>query len=164
MPLTVDDADRVVKAPVLGVLAPTVMLLIEPAVPIRVVNVPGAGVTAPTVILLIEPAVPIRVVKVPAAGVVPPMAGGLAKYVEKPVPLTVDDADNVVNAPVLGVVAPTEMLLIVPLVAVNVLLTDRLPERVVLPVAASVPVMLALPLTLMLPKLFSASMTLVALA
>ena len=35
------------------------------------------------------------------------MAGGEAKYVLKPVPETVLEADSVVNAPVFGVVAPT---------------------------------------------------------
>jgi hypothetical protein len=56
----------------------------------------------------------INAVNVPAAAAVPPMAGGLAKYVLNPVPETVLDADSVVNAPVLAVVAPTEALLIVP--------------------------------------------------
>ena len=56
----------------------------------------------------------LSVVNAPAAGAVPPMAGGLARYVLKPVPLTVLDADKVVNAPVEAVVAPIDMLLIVP--------------------------------------------------
>ena len=55
-----------------------------------------------------------NVVNVPAAAAVPPMAGGEARYVLKPEPLTVLEALNVVNAPVLAVVAPTDMLLIVP--------------------------------------------------
>ena len=42
-----------------------------------------------------------------AAAAVPPMAGGEARYVLKPVPLTVEDAESVVNAPVFAVVAPT---------------------------------------------------------
>jgi hypothetical protein len=42
------------------------------------------------------------------------MAGGDARYVEKPVPLTVEEADKVVNAPVEAVVAPTEALFTVP--------------------------------------------------
>jgi hypothetical protein len=46
------------------------------------------------------------VVKLPAAGAVPPIAGGLARYVEKPVPDTVLLADSVVNAPVFGAVPP----------------------------------------------------------
>lgn len=37
---------------------------------------------------------------------VPPIAGGEARYVEKPVPLTVLDAASVVNAPVFGAVDP----------------------------------------------------------
>jgi hypothetical protein len=48
----------------------------------------------------------VRVVNDPAAAAVPPMAGGLAKYVEKPVPLTVDDALRVVNAPAAAAVPP----------------------------------------------------------
>lgn len=46
----------------------------------------------------------------PALAAVPPIAGGEAKYVENPVPETVDDADKVVKAPVDGVVAPTAIL------------------------------------------------------
>jgi hypothetical protein len=38
---------------------------------------------------------------------VPPIAGGEARYVLNPVPDTVLDADRVVKAPVLAVVAPT---------------------------------------------------------
>ena len=44
-----------------------------------------------------------RLENLPAAGVVPPMAGGDARYVEKPVPDTVDEADNVVKAPAAAV-------------------------------------------------------------
>jgi hypothetical protein len=57
--------------------------------------------------------VAVSVVKVPAAAADPPIAGGLAKYVLNPVPLTVELADNVVNAPVDAVVAPILVLLIV---------------------------------------------------
>jgi hypothetical protein len=46
------------------------------------------------------------VVNVPAAAAVPPIAGGEARYVEKPVPLTVLDALSVENAPVEAVVLP----------------------------------------------------------
>ena len=56
----------------------------------------------------------VKLVNVPAAAAVPPIAGGLAKYVLNPVPDTVLLALSVVNAPVLAVVAPTDMLLIVP--------------------------------------------------
>ena len=59
------------------------------------------------------------VVNAPAAAAVPPIAGGLARYVLKPVPLTVLDADNVVNAPVLAVVAPTVPLMFIEAVPVN---------------------------------------------
>jgi hypothetical protein len=48
----------------------------------------------------------VTVVNVPAAAAVPPIAGGEARYVEKPVPVTVLDALSVVNAPVEGVVLP----------------------------------------------------------
>lgn len=44
--------------------------------------------------------------KVPAAAAVPPIAGGEARYVEKPVPETVDDALSVVNAPAAAVDCP----------------------------------------------------------
>ena len=56
-------------------------------------------------VLRLEP-LTVNCVKVPAAAAVPPIAGGDAKYVENPAPLTVLLADNVVNAPVLVVVAP----------------------------------------------------------
>jgi hypothetical protein len=56
----------------------------------------------PKVVLPVE----LRFVNVPAAGVVPPIAGGLARYVEKPVPLTVLDALNVVKAPAAAAVPP----------------------------------------------------------
>jgi len=49
---------------------------------------------------------PTSVVNVPAAAVVPPIAGGLARYVVNPAPLTVDDALSVVNAPVDAAVEP----------------------------------------------------------
>jgi hypothetical protein len=43
---------------------------------------------------------------------VPPIAGGDAKYAVKPAPLTVLDADRVVNAPEDAVVLPTGVALI----------------------------------------------------
>jgi hypothetical protein len=49
----------------------------------------------------------VTVVPVIAAAEVPPMAGGEARYVLKPVPLIVLLAASVVKDPVLGVVAPT---------------------------------------------------------
>jgi len=48
----------------------------------------------------------VTVVNVPAAAAVPPIAGGEARYVVKPVPDTVEEADNVVNAPAAAVVPP----------------------------------------------------------
>ena len=87
-PLTVLLADRVVNAPVFGVVAPTV---------------PLCGPTRPVFAVIVVPVI--------AAAVVPPMAGGDARYVEKPAPLTVLLAESVVNAPVLGVVAPTAPLI-----------------------------------------------------
>jgi hypothetical protein len=79
---------------------------------------------------------PVSVVKAPVLAAVPPIAGGLAKYDEKPAPLTVELADRVVKAPVLGVVAPTDVLLIEPpeIVALDV---ERL-ERVASPVVVRV--------------------------
>ncbi len=68
------------------------------------------------VVLNVSAPVADRVVNDPAAAAVPPIAGGDAKYVENPVPLTVLDADNVVNAPVDAVVAPIDMLFMVPVV------------------------------------------------
>ena len=50
------------------------------------------------------------VVPVIAAAVVPPIAGGDAKYVEKPEPDIVDDADSVVKDAGLGTFAPMTVL------------------------------------------------------
>lgn len=93
---------------------------------VRLVNAPVLGVVAPTVPLSapLKPVLAVMVVPVIAAAVMPPIAGGLARYVENPVPLTVELADNVVNAPVLGVVAPTVPLMFieaVPDALVNVM-------------------------------------------
>jgi hypothetical protein len=112
VPLTVLDALSVVNAPAAGVVAPTVPL-----------SAPANDVLA------------VMVVPVMAAAAVPPMAGGLARYVLNPVPLTVLDALRVVNAPAAGVVAPT-----VPLSA---------PAKDVLAVMV-VPVMAAIAIRLLL--------------
>ena len=48
----------------------------------------------------------LKVVNAPVEAVELPIAGGLAKYVLKPVPETVDEADKVVNAPVEAVELP----------------------------------------------------------
>ena len=49
---------------------------------------------------------PDSVVNDPAAAAVPPIAGGEARYVLKPVPLTVEDADSVVKLPAAAAVPP----------------------------------------------------------
>lgn len=90
-PLTVLDADRVVNAPVAGVVAPTVPLRAPANLVFAVIIVP-----------------------VMAAAAVPPMAGGDARYVVKPAPLIVLVADRVVKAPVLAVDAPTVVALMDP--------------------------------------------------
>ena len=53
----------------------------------------------PPGIFVVKFPVALRVVKEPAAGADPPIAGGEARYVLKPVPETVLDADKVVNEP-----------------------------------------------------------------
>ena len=60
-----------------------------------------------------------KVVNAPAAAAVPPIAGGEARYVLKPVPLTVEEAESVVNAPVFAVVAPTVPLILMLAVPVK---------------------------------------------
>jgi hypothetical protein len=95
------------------------MLLIVPAVPELIVMVPAPVVVYDwllVVVLAVTAPVADRVVNEPAAAAVPPIAGGLARYVLNPVPETVLDADSVVNAPVEAVVAPIDMLLMVPVV------------------------------------------------
>jgi hypothetical protein len=75
------------------------------------------------------------VVKLPAAAAVPPIAGGDARYVENPEPLTVLLAERVVNAPVDAVVAPTLALLIAPPVMALLLEFELMPSvNVVRPV------------------------------
>ena len=75
---------------------------------VSVVNVPASGVVAPIDMLLIVPAVPELIVIVPAPVVVYDCALVVVLMVTAPV------ADSVVNAPVDAVVAPIDMLLIVP--------------------------------------------------
>jgi hypothetical protein len=119
VPETVLLALNVVNAPVDAVVAPIDMLLIVPVVPELIVIVPVLVVVYDwllVVVLCKIAVVAVNDVNVPAAAAVPPIAGGLAKYVLNPVPETVLDADSVVNAPVLAVVAPIDILLIVPVV------------------------------------------------
>jgi len=80
---------------------------------------------------------PTNVVNVPAAGAVPPMAGGDARYVLKPAPLTVDDALKVVNAPVLAAVEPIA----------GGLERSNVPPRVIVPVVVIGPPVSVIPLT-----------------
>lgn len=87
--------------------AATVLLTNSPTLPalaLLFVVVP----TMPAVWLGVIVEVADKVVNAPAAGVVPPIAGGDARYVEKPVPLTVLLAARVVNAPAPGVVDPID--------------------------------------------------------
>jgi len=126
----------VVNVPASGVVAPIDILLMVPAVPelivivpapvvvydwllvvvlnvvapvaVKAVNVPARAVVAPIDMLLIVPAVPELIVIVPAPVVVYDCALVVVLMVTAPV------ADNVVNAPVDAVVAPIDMLLIVP--------------------------------------------------
>ncbi|WP_217589743.1 hypothetical protein [Burkholderia sp. GbtcB21] len=73
-----------------------------PALALSLVVVP----TMPAVLDGVIALVAWSVVNLPAAAAVVPIAGGDARYVLKPVPLTVLDAESVVNAPVPGVVEP----------------------------------------------------------
>jgi hypothetical protein len=123
VPLTVEDAASVVNDPVAGVVAPTVPLI---------------GPLKATLAVIV---VPPSVVNVPAAAAVPPMAGGEARNVVKPAPLTVEVADSVVNAPVEAVVAPTEALFTVPPLMVAVLMVG---DVRVLAVSVCVPLMVTM--------------------
>ena len=65
------------------------------------------GLTVPvTVELSVRTLLALNVVNAPAAADVVPIAGGLARYVLKPAPLTVELADKVVNAPDPATVEP----------------------------------------------------------
>jgi hypothetical protein len=68
----------------------------------------------------------VKVVNVPAAALDPPIAGGLARYVLKPAPLTVELADSVVNEPAAAVDCPTATLLMLPAVA-GLIVTEPVP-------------------------------------
>lgn len=74
-----------------------------PAFALSFVDVP----TMPAVLDGVMAPVVCSVVNFPVFAVVPPIAGGDARYVENPLPLTVLLADSVVNAPVEAVVDPT---------------------------------------------------------
>lgn len=67
---------------------------------------PNVVPTIPDVVEGVMVLVACRVVNFPDDGVVPPIAGGDARYVENPVPLTVLEALSVVNAPLEAVVFP----------------------------------------------------------
>ena len=67
--------------------------------------VPEKTRLVPTVVVLEDESV----VKLPAAGDEPPIAGGEARYVLKPVPDTVELALKVVNAPAAAVRLPIVM-------------------------------------------------------
>ena len=58
MPDTVEDAAKVVNAPVVGVVAPTVPLTLIDAVPVRLVTVPLEGVPRAPPLTTTAPAVP----------------------------------------------------------------------------------------------------------
>lgn len=62
--------------------------------------------TIPDVVDGVNVLVDVSVVNLPLAAAVPPMAGGDARYVEKPEPDTVEEADNVVNDPPAAAVPP----------------------------------------------------------
>ena len=82
------------------------VLLVRIWVSSSVTNVFDAGIDVPFSVVVLEAE---RVVNAPAAAAVPPMAGGEAKYVLKPVPETVDEAESVVNAPPAAVRFPIVM-------------------------------------------------------
>ncbi len=122
MPL---EAESVVNAPVLGVVAPTGVLLIDP--PVIVGAFPKAGSTAAPAEISICPAVP-GAAK-PTAPVPSPIRTLCALRAFCPVPPLATPtgvvAVNVVKAPVFGVVAPTGVLLIEPVVIAT---PDIVPE------------------------------------
>jgi len=150
------DADRVVKAPVLAVVAPMDALLIVLAAVGLIVNAPaGLIVTVPVPVGLIATfaeaglnvTVPVAVIVVnrPAAAVVTPMdrllmvpavagfsvtvpvpVGLIATFADAGLNVVVLDADRVVKAPVLAVVAPMDRLLMVPAVA-GLIVTNPVP-------------------------------------
>ena len=80
-------------------------------------------------------------------GAVPPIAGGLARYVENPVPLTVLDAERVVAATVDGVVAPS-----VPFRAAVVKVRPAIDVVVLLPTIEVDPMTIGNPLDPPLPQ------------
>ena len=73
--------------------------------PDAMAEVPSAEVPLAIISVALKP-LAFSVVKLPAAAAVPPIAGGEAKYVLKPVPLTVEVADSVVKAPAAGAEPP----------------------------------------------------------
>lgn len=91
----------VIAVPVVELLANSPIL---PAFALSARVVP----TIPEVVEGVNVLVDCRVVNLPAAAAVVPIAGGDAKYVENPVPLTVPEADRVVADTLAGVVLPSD--------------------------------------------------------
>ena len=98
----------------------------------------------------------LNVVNAPAAAAVPPIAGGDAKYVEKPVPDTVEDALKVVNAPVLAVplpiapgeanvAPPNELALRLATFVVDATVNGAVPVAMVDSIVVNLPVLGAVP-------------------
>jgi hypothetical protein len=102
--LVIEPANIVlVTVPVSVVYTPLVTVLALPPIDKLATAVVEATVKGAVPVAIVD----VTVVNLPVDAVVPPIAGGLARYVLNPVPLTVDDALSVVNAPVDAVVAPT---------------------------------------------------------
>ena len=108
MRVTVEDVVKVVNAPVLGVVAPTVPLMLMLAVPVRFVTVPldgvpKAGVTSVGLVAKTFEPEPVLVTLTTF------LLASKAKAVEavRPDRVVVPEAARVVKAPVVGAVAPT---------------------------------------------------------
>jgi hypothetical protein len=116
--VTVEEADKVVKAPVVAVVAPTVPLMLIEAVPVKFVTtplegVPKAGVTnvglvdrttEPVPVEVVTPVPPLATAKVPATVIAPVVAVLGVKPVEpkdsESTPAAVDAFDaNKVTTP-----------------------------------------------------------------
>lgn len=100
--VVVDDAERVVKAPVVGVVAPTVPLILIEAVPVRFVTVPELGVPRAPPFTTKAPAVPVLT---PNAAVTPVPVVIVLGAAPAPPPTTIALA---VKAPELAQVVPLE--------------------------------------------------------
>ena len=136
--VTVLDVVSVVNAPVVGVVAPTVPLMLIEAVPVRFVTVPDEGVPRAPPLTTKAPAVPVFVANAPATPVPRPE---MPVETGRPVAFVSVTADGVPRLGVVRIGDVDNTMLPVPVTA----LLSVTPPYVRAPPSVVVPATLALP-------------------